>query len=136
MNANEKAAWTELIVSLAACGVALALAPFLGNAATSGFALLGLLPLSWLFFRRRGGEVMTDERDDEIDRRAKYLSALAGWFTLLLAVIGLTMWSNFAGDHTVRTWVLNWLVWVQFVVVCGGHGLASVVLYRRQAHAA
>ena len=35
-----------------------------------------------------------------------------------------------------RPGFLNWLIWINFVLCLGMRGLAAVLLYRRQQHAA
>ena len=45
MNAMQKVAWTELVVSISAVAVVCVLFPFIGSRATSAFALLGLVAL-------------------------------------------------------------------------------------------
>jgi len=136
MNAMEKVAWTELVVSVVAVAVVTALIPWLGSAATSGFALMALIVFSGLFLRRRGEQIVIDERDNEIQRKAKYVSVGTAWMTLVTVLIAATMWSSYTRVHAVSTALLNWLIWIQFAVVFGAHGLASVVMYRRHAHAA
>ena len=136
MNAMEKVAWTELVVTVVAFLVVTALTPWLGSAATVGFALLAVMAFGGLFLRRRGQEIVVDERDREIERKAKYIGVSAGWMTLLGALIAASSWSIRAGDHVVSTALLNWLIWVQFAVVYGTHGLVCVLMYRRQRHAA
>jgi hypothetical protein len=136
MNAMEKVAWTELVVSVVAVAVVTALIPWLGSAATSGFALMALIVFSGLFLRRRGEQIVIDERDNEIQRKAKYVSVGTAWMTLVSVLIAATMWSSYTGVHAVSTALLNWLIWIQFAVVLGAHGLVCVVMYRRHAHAA
>jgi hypothetical protein len=136
MNAMEKVAWTELVVSVVAVFVVASLTPWLGSAATAGFALLALIAFAGLFLRRRGTQVIVDERDREIARKAKYISVGTAWMTLVIVLIAATMWSIHRGDHAVSTVLLNWLIWMQFAIVNGTHGLVSVVMYRRQRHAA
>ena len=42
LSAMEKVAWVEFVVALTASVVVLSLVPWLGDAATSGFAIVGL----------------------------------------------------------------------------------------------
>jgi hypothetical protein len=130
MNAMEKVGWTELLVSVGTLLVVAALTPWLGSAATSGFALLALIVLGGLFLRPRGEQVVVDERDREIARKAKDISIGATWMTLLLALIAACMWSTYRGERAVSTVLLNWLIWLQFAAVYGIHGLVSIVMYR------
>ena len=136
MNAMEKVAWTELVVSVAAVAVATLLFPWLGSRATSAFALLALITLSVVFVRRRGNRIVVDERDREIQRRATSISVGTAWMTLVTALAVATSWSSYSNTHAVSTGFLNWLIWVQFAFCFGMKGLASVVMYRRQQHAA
>jgi amino acid transporter len=136
MNAMEKVAWTELSVSIVAVVTVALLIPLVGSAATCGFAVLALVALSGLFLRRRGSQVVVDERDREIARKAKSVSIGTSWMTLLIALIIATMWSVHKGEQAVSSLLLNWLIWMQFVIVYGIHGLVSVLMYRSQRHAA
>jgi hypothetical protein len=136
MNAMEKVAWTELVVSFTAVAVATLLFPWLGHGATGAFALLGLLGVSIVFLRRRGDRVTVDERDRAIDRKATSLGVSSAWMTLFTALIAATLWSNYSRTFAVSTGFLNWLIWVQFAICYGIKGLAGVVMYRRRQHAA
>src|SRR5207249_2527556 len=70
MNASQKFAWFTLgVISLAVVTV-LALFPVLGRASWGGCGLLGFLGFSPLFFLRRGGKVLLDERDGLIWQRS------------------------------------------------------------------
>jgi hypothetical protein len=136
MSALEKAAWVELVVSVAAVALATALFPWLRDGASGSFGLLGLLGLSYFFVRPRRNQVVIDERDREIDRRATRIGVSVAWMTLFTALIAATQWANHSGTHAVSTRVLNWLLWVQFALCYGTKGLVAVVLYRRQQVAA
>ena len=137
MNAMEKVAWTELVVSVAAVVLASLLIPWLGSqAATSAFALLGLIGFTGAFLRRRGNRVEVDERDREIARRATSIGVGTAWMTLFVALALATTWASYSGTHAVPTAFLNWLIWIQFAICFGTQGLVMVVLYRRQQHAA
>jgi uncharacterized membrane protein len=136
MNAMEKAAWMELVVSVGAVALAAALFPWLHDGAAACFSLLGLLGLSYFFVRPRRNQVVVDERDWEIDRRALRIGVSVAWMTLFSALIVATMWANYSRTHAVSTRVLNWLIWAQFAICYGTKGLVAVILYRRQQVAA
>lgn len=136
MNAMEKVAWTELLVSLAAVALVTALLPWLGSRATAGFAVLALIAVGVVFLRRRGNRIVVDERDREIERRATSIGVGTAWMTLFTALVLATVWSSYTEVHAVSTGFLNWLIWIQFAICYGVKGLASVVMYRRQQHAA
>lgn len=136
MNAMEKMAWTEAVVSAAAVATVTALTPWLGPRAAGGFGLLGLVALGGLFVRRRGDRVVVDERDREIERRAATIGVQAAWMNLFMSLIVATLWANYSHADAVSTGLLNWLIWVQFAICYGVKGFIAVVLYRRQARAA
>jgi uncharacterized membrane protein len=136
MNAMEKVAWTELLVSVVAVAVVTLLFPWLGSRATSGFAVLALIAVSGVFLRRRGNRIVVDERDREIARRATSIGVGTAWMTLSTALAAASLWANFSQIHTVSTEFLNWLIWIQFAICYGTQGLVAVVMYRRQQHAA
>ncbi len=136
MNAMQKAAWTELTVVLAAAIGVACLIPWLGNGATGMFGILGLLPLSMLWLRRRGDSIVTDERDQQIQMRATFFGVHSSWMLVLLTLIALVLWSSSNNDGIVRTSWLNWLVWVQMAVCFGVKAVYSVVAYGSQARAA
>jgi uncharacterized membrane protein len=136
MNAMEKVAWTELVVSVSAVGVATLLIPWLGNGATGAFGLLGFLGLCVVFVRRRGNRVVVDERDREIEAHATRIGVGVAWMTLFTALIVATLWANYSHANAVSTGFLNWLLWVQFATCYGIKGLVAVLMYRRQQRAA
>jgi hypothetical protein len=136
MNAMQKVAWTELVVSVAAVAAATLLIPWLGQGAAGAFGLLGLLGLSVVFVRRRGNRVVVDERDREIEASATRIGVGVAWMTLFMALIVATLRANCFQTNTVSTTFLTWLIWVQFAICYGVKGLVAVILYRRQQLAA
>jgi cytochrome bd-type quinol oxidase subunit 2 len=131
----EKVAWTEFLVSVAAVAIVTCLYSWLGNSATSAFALLGLIGFSIVFLRRRGAGIVVDERDREIAKRATRIGCETAWMTLLVVLATTTIWSNYHNQHAVSTTLLTWLIWAQFALCYGIKGLVAVVAYRRQQHA-
>ena len=136
MTAMEKVAWTELIVSLATLVIATALIPWLGNSASGAFGLLGLIVCGLWFVRGRGRTVIIDERDREIEQIATRRGVETAWMVLFLALIAIVFWSSYANEGVVATWMLTWLVWLQFAVCYCVKGFLAVLAYRRQSHAA
>jgi cytochrome bd-type quinol oxidase subunit 2 len=136
MNAMEKVGWTELLVSVVAVAVATLLYPWLGERATSAFALLALVMVSVVFLRQRGTRIVIDERDREIERRATSIGVGTAWMALFTALAVAATWSSYTNAHAVSTGFLNWLIWVQFAMYFGIKGLATIALYRRRQHAA
>jgi len=135
MNAMEKVAWTEVLVSVAAVATVTALFPWLGHGAVGGFGLLGLLALGGVFVRRRGDRVVVDERDREIERSSTTIGVLAAWMSLFTSLIVVTMWANYSLANVVATGILNWLIWIQFAICYAVKGLVAVVMYRRRPRA-
>jgi len=132
----EKVAWLELPVSIAAIIVTFILIPFFGHGASSAFVLLGGVVCGFLFLRNRTKRIIMDERDQEIERQARYRGVQAAWWFLLLALIVSVLWpQNEENSGVVQKTVLNWLIWIQFALFFGVKGLVGVILYRRQAHA-
>jgi hypothetical protein len=135
MNAMEKVAWTEFLVSVVAIAAVTLLVPWLGRGALGAFGLLGFLGLTPLFLRKRGDRVVIDERDQEIQRKAIVLGVNSAWMMLSMTLIAAVLWSAHSHATGVSTGFLTWLIWVQFAVCYGIKGLVAVILYRRQ-HAA
>ena len=134
MNAVEKSAWTELmVVVLAVVATAVAL-PWLGDRAADWFGLLGFLPIGMLFFRKRGDQVIVDERDREIQQKAAYFGIQFAWMGLFLSLIALTMAYGYAKED-VPTPYLNWIIWLQFAACYGVRALATIYSYRGQRSA-
>jgi cytochrome bd-type quinol oxidase subunit 2 len=128
----EKVAWVEMIISVAAVTAATALFPWLGDGATGAFGLLGLLGFTIVLVRRRGNQVVVDERDREIEARATKFGIWAAWMTLFLSLIAATMWASYSQTNAISTGFLTWLIWIQFAICYGVRGTVAVLMYRRQ----
>jgi hypothetical protein len=71
MTATQKHAWFNLVIVLVCVSVVTALIPQLGvQRALGGFGILGLLGFGPLFYWRRAGGVVIDERDGLIQVRS------------------------------------------------------------------
>jgi uncharacterized membrane protein len=135
MNAVEKVAWTELTVSILAVIVALALYPWLGQGALAGFGLLGLLGITPLFLRRRGNQVVRDERDVEIEKVSSWFGFGTTWIVMLLSLVAVTLWHAHL-QRDVPTGLLSALIWIQFALCYAIKGAASLIQYRGISRAA
>ena len=135
MNAVEKVAWTELIVSVVAVVVVLALYPSMGNAATGGFGLLGLLGMAPLFLRKRGNQVVRDERDAKIEKLSSWVGFGTGWLVMMLSLAVITMW-HVSQRRDVSTGLLNALIWTQFALCYAIKGATTLIQYRGSSRAA
>ena len=77
MNALQKVAWIELIVAIVASVVVLGAIPLLGERSTDLYGLLAIVAVIYPFLMRpKGGEIVKDERDNEIAKRAEYWGCL------------------------------------------------------------
>ena len=135
MSTVEKSAWTELmVVVVAVLATAIAL-PYLGHLASDWFGLLAFLPLGMFFFRKRGDQVIVDERDREIQQKATNIGVQAAWMGTFMALIAVSMAHGYAKE-AVPTPYLNWIIWLQFAGCYGVRALFTIFLYRGQHSAA
>ena len=135
MNAVEKSAWTELVVVVAAVVATVTALPYLGHLSASWFALLAFLPLGMFFFRKRGDQVIVDERDREIQQKATNIGVQAAWMGTFMALIAVSMAHGYAKE-AVPTPYLNWIIWLQFAGCYGVRAFFTIFLYRGQHSAA
>ena len=135
MNALEKVAWTELIVSILAIGIVLALYPWLGGAAAGGFGLLGLLGVTPLIVRRHTGRVVADERDIHIEKQSSWVGFGTAWMLMILSLAAVTIWHSYH-DQDVAPALLNMMIWMQFALCYAVKGASSLLQYRGTHRAA
>ena len=124
MSAMQKLAWFNLAVIALTLVACLGLLPFLGNGALGGFGFLGLIGLGPLFFRKKPGQVLTDERDLLIQRRSWVLAYSLFWVVFVLAAVVLSA-AVYGADGAVPVWVLQYSVFCGFMLV---YALASVAI--------
>ena len=127
MTAVQKHAWFNLAVVVASVIVILALTPFGGRGALGGFGLLGLLGLGPLFFRRKGGGVVLDERDQEISRRSLLVAYTVFWLVFVAACVSLPAFYGWGGS--VPVFVAQSSVFVACMLVVGVSSVATLVQY-------
>jgi hypothetical protein len=127
MTAVQKHAWFNLAVVVASVIVVLALTPFKGRGALGGFGLLGLLGLGPLFFRRKGGGVVLDERDQEISRRSLLVAYTVFWLVFVAACVSLPALYGWGGSVPVV--VAQSSVFVAWMLVVGVSSVATLVQY-------
>lgn len=136
MSAMEKSSWFEFLISFAVIVVVSCTFPFWGDAASGTFGFMGLFGLIPLFFRKRGKEVVVDERDLAIDRKARGIAVSVAWMALFMTLMGIVLYTNYSGGSSVSTRVLNWLLWIQLALFFCLKGIVGVVEYRRHRLAA
>ncbi|MCA9094072.1 MAG: hypothetical protein KDA68_11325 [Planctomycetaceae bacterium] len=133
MTGMEKLIWTEFLVALGSALLVALLYPWLTDGAGGGFGPLALMVLGPYFIRRKGA--IADERDQKIERDARLFGFGAAWMVLVFSLFGITQWANY--HHApVSIRLLNWLIWISFAVCYLVKGLAGIIAYRRQSHAA
>src|SRR2546425_8536314 len=99
MSRMQKFAWFNLAVIALTLLVVLSLLPFLGYRAMGGLGCLGLIGFGPLFFRKKPGQVVTDERDHLIQWRS-WIFAYAPFlvlFVLLAFVLSLPVFGEDGG---------------------------------------
>jgi hypothetical protein len=124
MSAMQKFAWFNLAVIALTLVAVVSLLPFLGKGALGGFGCLGLIGLGPLFFRRKPGQVLTDERDQLIQRRSWILAYSLFWVAFVLAATVLSV-VVYGQDGAVPVWVVQSSVFCGFMLV---YALASVAI--------
>jgi hypothetical protein len=130
MSAMQKFAWFNLAVIALTLGAVLALLPFLGRGALGGFGFLGLIGFGPLFFRKRPGQVVTDERDALIHRRSWILAYALFWVVFVLAAVLLSP-LVYGQEGAVPVWVLQSSVFCGFMLVYALASIAILVQYAR-----
>ena len=131
MSAMQKYAWFNLIIIALTLVIVLALIPFLGKGALGGFGFLGFMGFGVLFFRKKPGQVLLDERDLLIQRRSWVLAYAVFWVIFVLAAVFLSA-GVYGWDGAVPVVVLQMSVFCGFMLVSA---LASVAILLQYAYA-
>jgi hypothetical protein len=129
MNASQREAWFNLVVVLSALAMVTALVPFLGKGAMGGFGLLGFLGLSPVFFRKRHGAVVLDERDTQIRLRSQFCAHLVVWLLFVLAAM--TAPAVYGWDGSVPVAMVMASVFCGMMVLYAVSSLATLIQYGR-----
>jgi hypothetical protein len=124
----QKQAWFTLAVIGVTVVVVVALVPFLGRGALGGFGILGLCGLGPLFYRRKEGRVLTDERDAMIQRRAVVIAYTVFWLVFVAAGVLVP----FAYPESVPSWLVGVSVWGAFMLFMTVLSVATLVQYGRE----
>ncbi|MCE0496403.1 MAG: hypothetical protein LV481_00455 [Methylacidiphilales bacterium] len=132
MAAHQKIALFNLIVAMAALVLFLALTPLFGfSGAQAAFALFALIGFTPLFYRRRKGQIFSDERDNQIRLAATTLSFAVVWLIFVGGVMGAYYYLQHLNPGIVGLEVLPDLVWFGFGAHLVSHSAAILTLYRR-----
>ncbi|QDT40021.1 hypothetical protein Pan241w_00740 [Gimesia alba] len=130
MTATQKFAWFNLLVVLGVLLIVGCLYPFFGWKAHGALGLTALLALSPIFYRKRENEVITDERDALIQRRAALIGASVFWLVYVLASSLLTP-LVYGQEGCVPVEVVQVSVFYALVLFIGVVSVATLILNSR-----
>jgi hypothetical protein len=128
MSALQRFAWFNLAVIALTLVAGLSLVPFLGKGALGCFGFLGLIGLGPLFFRKKPGQVLIDERDQLIQRRSWVLAYSLFWVVFVLAAALLSP-LVYGQEGAVPVWVVQCSVFCGFMLVYALGSIAILVQY-------
>ena len=129
MSPMQKFAWFNLAVIALTLLVVFSLLPFLGYRAMGGLGCLGLIGFGPLFFRKKPGQVLTDERDHLIQARSWIVAYALFWVVFVLAAVVLSA-VVYGEDGAVPVSVVRMSVAWGFMLV---YGLASLAILAQYA---
>jgi hypothetical protein len=127
MSRSQKHAWFNLAVVALSLAVVLLLYPLLGKGALGGFGFLGLLGLGPLFYRKKKGDVVTDERDALIQQRAWIAAHSIFWLVFVAAGTLAPFFYGYYG--AVPAMLINFAVYVGLIIFVVVHAIATLVQY-------
>jgi hypothetical protein len=128
MSRMQKFAWFNLAVIALTLLVVFSLVPFLGYRAMGGLGFLGLMGVGPLFFRKKPGQVVTDERDHLIQWRSWIFAYAVFWVVLVLVAVGLSA-AVYGEDGAVPVSVVRISVAWAFMLVYALASIAVLVQY-------
>jgi hypothetical protein len=128
MSASQKFAWFNLAVIGLTLLLVLSLLPFMGHRAMGGFGCLGLIGLGPLFFRKKAGRVVMDERDHLIQWRSWIVAYSLFWVAFVLAAVFLSA-VVYGEDGAVPVNVVQVSVGWGFMFVYAVASIAILVQY-------
>ncbi|HEY7331130.1 MAG TPA: hypothetical protein VH592_26075 [Gemmataceae bacterium] len=128
MSAMQKFAWFNLAVIVFALLVVFSLMPFLGSRAMGGFGFLGFLGFAPLFFRKKPGKVLFDERDQQIQLLSFILAYSVCWVVFVLAAVYLST-AVYGENGAVPVVVVQWSVMCGFMLMQAVGSIAILVQY-------
>jgi hypothetical protein len=128
MSPMQKFAWFNLAVIGLTLLVVFALLPFLGRAAMGGLGCLGLMGFGPLFFRRKPGQIIADERDVLIQQRSWIVAYSLYWVVFVLTAVVLSA-VVYGQDGAVPVVVVQMSVAWGFMLVYALASIAILVQY-------
>lgn len=132
MSAMQKFAWFNLAVIALTLVAVLTLLPFLGHRTLGNFGFLGFLGLGPLFFRKKPGRVLMDERDRLIQLRSFMLAYGLFWVFFVLAATFLSA-AFYGPEGAVPVKVVQFSVVCCFILMYAAASVAILVQYGREA---
>lgn len=125
----QKHAFFNLAIVVVSFLTVLLLYPWLGPGALGGVGLLGFLGFGPLFYRRRPGQVVLDERDGQIQQRSLIIAYSVFWLAFVAAGTLAPVYYGYAGS--VPTMVVASAVWAGFMLFIAVQSIASLFQYGR-----
>jgi hypothetical protein len=129
MSAPQKHAWFNLVVIAATLAIVLLLYPFLGKGALGGLGFLGLLGLGGFFYRKKRGEILTDERDNLIHQRSTVVAYSVFWLAFVAAGVLTPLYYGY--DGAVPAMLVANAVWAGVMLLIGTQSITTLVQYSR-----
>jgi hypothetical protein len=131
MVAAQKHAFFNVIIAMLALVLFFILLPYLGAARSQGaFAVLSLLALGPLFYRRKRDATISDERDELLLLRAARAGFIVFWLLFVFGVLG-TYWFVFRSQPTMPSTILPGILWGAWVLFILCHGISLLICYER-----
>ena len=128
MSRMQKFAWFNLSVIALTLLVVFSLMPHFGHRALGGLGFLGLIGFGPLFFRRSAGQVVTDERDHQIQWRAWIVAYSLYWVVYVLVAVVLSP-MIYGEDGAVPVAIVRMSVAWAFMLVYALASIAILVQY-------
>jgi hypothetical protein len=132
MSAMQKFAWFNLAVIALTVVVMLSLLPVLGYRTLGSFGFLGLLGFGPLFFLKKRGQVLTDERDWLIQMRSTMLAYGLFWVVFVFAAAFLAS-AVYGPEGAVPVKVVQFSVMGGFMFMYAVASIAILIQYGRGA---
>lgn len=129
MSAPQKHAWFNLVVIATTLAIVLLLYPVLGKGALGGLGFLGLLGLGGFFYRKKRGQVLTDERDNLIHQRSTIAAYSVFWLAFVAAGVLTPLYYGY--DGAVPAILVANAVWAGVMLLIVTQSVATLVQYSR-----
>jgi uncharacterized membrane protein len=124
-------AFNLLVISIT-LALFLAAVPMIGFARAGGMlGFIGLLGFGFLFYYRRGNEVVADERDRAIQQRAFHIGFAIFWVLFVLGCVG--TWFAVGDNGSIPVRFLPIFMYFAWIIWQGAMSIAVLVQYHRSA---